>query len=132
MIARKLCLGLALLVLSTLNAWAANANYSIVCAINPGTDINRVALSLQGRVIRQVLDDAYLLAVKNLPGNALPPGVQYCENNVKAPLPSFMGALVSANGNSGSTWYRSQPAMALVNVAKAQQIASGRGIIIAG
>ena len=129
MIARRLCLGLALLVSFSLNAWAAA--YSVVCAINPGADINQVAAALKGEVVQQVLDDAYLLSVKKLPGNPLPAGVQFCEQDWKTLLPGFSGAVVSVNGNVPRTWHGSQPALVLVNTAKAHTLSTGRGIIIA-
>jgi subtilisin family serine protease len=130
MIAKRLFLGLALLASISLNAWAASS-YSVVCAVNPGTDINKVAAFFGGKVVRQVLDDAYLLSVKTLPGNSLPLEVQYCEENQKSGLPGFSGGVVLVNPSAPDRWYRSQPAMVLVNVAKAQSVSTGRGVIIA-
>jgi subtilisin family serine protease len=130
MIAKRLFLGLALLASISLNAWAASS-YSVVCAVNPGTDINKVAAFFGGKVVRQVLDDAYLLSVKTLPGNSLPLEVQYCEENQKSGLPGFSGGVVLVNPSAPDRWYRSQPAKVLVNVAKAQSVSTGRGVIIA-
>src|SRR5476651_1077949 len=112
MIVRKMCLGLALLISASSNIWAAS--YSILCEVNSGTDIQKVASALQGSVSDEVLDGTYLLSVSHLPGTNLPAGVQYCEQNPKASLPAFVGALVSVNGSESATWYRYQPAFRLV------------------
>ena len=131
MIVRKICQGLAVLTLifSSLNAWAAS--YSIVCQVSPGTDINRVASALQGKVLDEVLDFTYLLSVPTMPGTNLPTGVIYCEANAKTSLPGFRGAVFSLRTGAADLWYRSQPALMLIKTDRAVAISKGRGIVIA-
>jgi len=129
MIVRKICLGLAILISTGLNAWAAS--YSIVCEVSPGTDINRVASALHGTVVDEVLDYTYLLSVPNLPGNNLLPGVVYCEKDQKTILPAFAGGVLSVKGSAANLWYSTQPALNLVNLTRALGVSKGRGIVIA-
>ena len=129
MIVRRLCLGLALLISASSNVWAAS--YSVICAVNPGTDIQKVAGVLQAKVVDEIIDDTYLLSVSYLPGNTFAPGVQYCERDTKAALPGFLGALVYVKSATTPVWYRYQPALNLVNANRAIAISRGRGIIIA-
>src|ERR1700733_13654187 len=107
MIVGRLCLGLALLISASSNIWAES--YSVLCEVNTGTDIQKVASGIQGSVVDEILDGTYLLSVSHLPGRALPVGVQYCEQNTKASLPGFTGGVVSVNGSAQALWYRYQP-----------------------
>jgi Subtilase family/Bacterial Ig-like domain (group 3) len=129
-----------------LSSQAGAASWPIIVQIAPAASINSIATQLQGSVVDCIPDcsspsaNPYLLNVPVLPSPARASalGIQWYELNKKVGLPRFYlrpdaaGKFVlSGPARAAADWYKAQPAMQLVNAAKALTVSTGRGVVVA-
>ena len=114
---------------------AALKQFPVIVQIAPTVSIDTIAATLSGTVIDAIPGaNTYLLTVQSLPvPGSLPPGIQWLELNRTVSLPRFglNGGVVTLLGTTPSDWYKVQPAMQLINAAKASALSTGRAIVIA-
>jgi len=129
MTAKRLLVGLLLLVALSINAFAAT---TVIVKTKNNGNINSIAASLGGTILDSMDDGStYLLSVASMP-TTLPPGCASTTANTALVLPRFRGSVLTASDNRGTLpWYAGQPAFRLIHAASAQGKSTGRGVIIA-
>jgi subtilisin family serine protease len=122
-----------LTVLSCLsaNGWAASL---VICQMkyNTGADANQIASQMGGTIVDSIPGGGiYLMSMESFPSGPIPDSVNFLEVDRSAALPQTNRAVISIEASGREDWYRSQPAMNRINVARALSASRGRGIVIA-
>src|SRR6267143_6497180 len=98
---------------------AAAASYPLIVQIPPTVSIDTIATTLRGTVADSIPGaNTYLLVVPvvPLPSRALLLGIQWMELNKTVTLPRFVQRqLLTVPGSEAADWYKTQPAMQLIN-----------------
>ena len=108
----------------------------VVMKVLPGTNVSLVSTLLGGTVIDSIPEaNTYLLRLPSLPlltSSLKLLGVEWIEldRGVSLPANPQLG-LLDVPWNSGSDWYKSQPALKLIRSDAAQQYSTGQGLLIA-
>ncbi|PYR97051.1 MAG: hypothetical protein DMG16_25960, partial [Acidobacteria bacterium] len=113
----------------------AAASYPLIVQIPPTVSIDTLAATLGGTVADSIPGaNTYLLIVPvvPLPDRAALLGIQWMELNRSVSLPRFgLRGVLGLPGTAAADWYKLQPAMRLINAARASPLSTGRGVVVA-
>ena len=113
----------------------AAASYPLIVQIPPTVSIDTLAATLGGTVADSIPGaNTYLLVVPvvPLPDRASLLGIQWMELNRSVSLPRFgLRGVLGLPGAAAPDWYKLQPAMRLINAARASPWSTGRGVVVA-
>jgi hypothetical protein len=134
-VAMTRCRFLLILIFLGLGCEVEAASFPLIVQIPATISIDSITAALPNSTVVGDIPGAntYLLNVQFLPppATASQLGIQWMELNRTVNLPRFglNGGVVTVPG--ASDWYRRQPAMQLINTAKASAFSTGRGIVVA-
>jgi hypothetical protein len=137
---------LVVVFLLGLSSQASAVSWPLIVQISPSASISSIAATLHGTVVDCIPDcssaggNPYLLNVPVIPTQATAStlGIQWYELNQNITLPRFFlrpdasGRYVfSVPAGAAADWYKAQPALQLINAAKALPVSTGRGVVVA-
>jgi subtilisin family serine protease len=121
---------LALFVFLATPAWSQSL---WICQMKygNGADPKEVAARMGGTVVDSMSGGIYLMEMSSLPTGPIPEEVRYLEVDKGTAIAPFRRAVMSIGSRTPEDWYRNQPAMKQIHLARAQARSRGRRVVIA-